>query len=304
MKKRRVLVLAGGGVMGMIQLPVLAKIEKLTNTKISNIYDLIVGTSVGSINGGVLATGKTSVREYINIFYEMCPKIFKKPFWRFGLFSPKYKREPFYDLFNEIVGTDKYYMRDMKTKFLSTSVNLVDGRTHYFKSWEAKDGWELAKDVIARSFAAPIYFGKLVDQKNRAVWVDGGVGVSNCPADIATVEIVRQGWYKDTVTIDILGTGYKSIEMNYNKAKKLGNFGQVLSGYMNPSDGGFARVQSTADKVYRIKNIDKVLEPLYVNYVDKKLPDKLIGLDKVKFLSEYQSIGLDLAEEVDKRFFY
>ena len=54
---RRVLVLKGGGVRGIIQLEALEILERFYNKPIYQIFDLIVGTSVGSIIGGILATG-------------------------------------------------------------------------------------------------------------------------------------------------------------------------------------------------------------------------------------------------------
>ena len=55
---KRILVLSGGGLKGLIQLPVLQKIEESYGQPIHEIFDLIVGTSVGAISGGILASGK------------------------------------------------------------------------------------------------------------------------------------------------------------------------------------------------------------------------------------------------------
>ena len=54
---KRILVLKGGGVRGVLQLDSLRMIEKHYGKQIFEIFDLIVGTSVGAITGGVLSLG-------------------------------------------------------------------------------------------------------------------------------------------------------------------------------------------------------------------------------------------------------
>ena len=50
-------------------------------------------------------------------------------------------------------------LNQFKTKFMCTSVSMVDEQTHYFKSWEDEDGKLPALDAVARSFAAAYYLG-------------------------------------------------------------------------------------------------------------------------------------------------
>ena len=90
-------------------------------------------------------------------------------------------------------------MKNCKTKFLSTAVSLIDFKTHFFKSWEEKDGIIPLRDVIARSFAAPYYFGTLVDETKKNVWMDGGSGESNTPLTIAYAEAINLGYYRQKV---------------------------------------------------------------------------------------------------------
>jgi hypothetical protein len=60
------------------------------------------------------------------------------------------------------------------TKFMCTSVSLLDESTHFFKSWDSTDKNRNLLDCIRATFAAAFYFGKFIDPVRREVWADGG----------------------------------------------------------------------------------------------------------------------------------
>ena len=84
-RKRRLLALDGGGVRGMFTIGVLQELEaqlrdryKDRDYKLCQYFDLIAGTSTGSIIATGLALGMTTAE--ISAYYkELCPKIFKSP---------------------------------------------------------------------------------------------------------------------------------------------------------------------------------------------------------------------------------
>ncbi len=282
---KRVLVLSGGGVKGAIQLAPLCRLEGYgASDRIYKQFDLIVGSSVGAITGGMLATGKVSMAEYRALFLSLVHDIFKKK-W-FSMFRmPKYSREPFITAMDQYLGKS-FRMRDCKTKFMCTSVNLCDNKTHYFKSWENKDGILRLKNAIARSFAAPYYFGMIADSDEEALWVDGGMGLSNCPLDIAYIETIRQGWQE--VEFTVLGTGHTCYDYEYNE--KLSNLKQVYR-YLMPQSGGLARLQSTSNQIHRILEISKHRPGITIKYFDRWLPLKYDKLNGVEYLEDYKDIG-------------
>jgi len=288
--KKKVLVLSGGGVRGTIQLEQLNRIEKKAGKRICDEFDLIVGTSVGAITGGILATGKLSMPSYAKLFLNIIRQIFKRaPIWKFWRrFSlPKYKRDVFFHYMDKKIGKN-ITMNKCKTKFICTSVNLVDNRTHYFKSWEKKDGKLKLKDIIARSFAAPYYFGMIIDNKKRALWVDGGMGLSNCPVDIAYIETLRQGWTE--VEFTVIGTGYSDYSFTFDSGRRKKTLNLILK-YISPEKGGLARVQSTHNKILRLQEIDKLQKNITLNYYDVHINKKYNKMDAVKYVSTYLSYG-------------
>lgn len=289
---KRILVLDGGGVKGFFQIQILKELERRTGKKCSEYFDLIIGTSVGAILGGILSTGYISANYTEELMDKVIPEMFKK---HIGM--PKYRKDALIDQFNIIL--PQYKMRRCNTKFICTSVNQCTGRTHYFKSWEHKDGDELLIDVINRSYAAPYFFGGLIDEKNKAVWLDGGTGNANCPLDIAEVEMVRQGWHIEDVEILSIGTGTPDHSIPFKKAKK--RFKRSLREiffYMSPGDGGLARNQSIFSRVCRVANLSTFLPNITFQRIDAEIPKKKDGLDKLKYIPYYKELGKEKAKEL------
>src|SRR5688572_28145857 len=90
---KRILALDGGGVRGILTLGYLARIEKILRQRsggdpafrLSDYFDLIGGTSTGSIIAAALPLGFT-VEELRALYMSLAKEIFKKPIWRFGLY--------------------------------------------------------------------------------------------------------------------------------------------------------------------------------------------------------------------------
>src|SRR5437016_1121497 len=96
-KIRRILSIDGGGTRGIIAAIILAAIEERTGKPISQLFDLIAGTSTGAI----LALGLTmpnssgqpnfSAEELCRLYEQQIPQIFLKPqSWWGNLIKPKY----------------------------------------------------------------------------------------------------------------------------------------------------------------------------------------------------------------------
>ena len=199
---KRILQLDGGGVKGISTAVVLANIEKELKKPIHEIFDLIIGTSVGSIIGGILSTGKMPAAFLSSLIYDEVDAVFKPNILRKIRFINmcKYDRKPLMDILNKYVG-QYYKMSECKTKFICTAVSANDGRNHYFKSWENEDGKLNLVDAINRSYAAPYYFGVINDPLTETTWLDGGTGNSNCSLDEAIVEVFNNNWLSKNCTI-------------------------------------------------------------------------------------------------------
>lgn len=295
---RRILILKGGGLRGLLQLPALELIESHHDKKIAEIYDLIVGSSVGSITGGILATGKLPVSKYYDYFLRFIPKIFQRR-KGLGLFRPIYEQKNFSRMWQTIFPNSSILMKDCQTRFLSTSINLCDFRTHFFKSWEDADGQLPLEECIRRSFAAPYYFGPVIDYDRKAVWVDGGLGTTNTPLMIAYAESINLGWLREKVEFTVIGTGNVNYSLEFEKAKHL-NLLEQLQMFLYPREGGLARVQSTMNQVDLMRIIAKSNPMVDFHYYDVEIGPEYSGLDKRKHLNAYMGFGRIIADKVDK----
>jgi len=286
---KKILIHSGGGCKGYLSLQLLKKIEK-EHGPLFKYYDLMAGSSVGAINTAILATGKITANDLEKIYPEVINIIFKR---KFGI--PMYDRNNFVEVWKDLIGLD-FKMKDCKTKLQITAVNLCDGRNHFFKSWEEKDGKEKLIDVVLRSFAAPLYFGKLIDEKNNSVWFDGGMGGSNLPiseARIETRDVLE--WDDDLLLFDAVGTGFKDESLSFKKAKRYRVFRQLFSFFDLP-DGGLARSQSSNEQVSRMEIIAKHQKNIGFRYWDIKIPKKIDKLDGKKYLREYKEYGIKMSK--------
>lgn len=274
---KQILVLPGGGAKGYLQLSVLKYIEtEIIKKPISEYFDLIVGTSVGGLNAAVLASGKVSCEKYLSDFKTISSKTFSKNYLlRPPLIRPIYSRK-FISNYSESLFGDSL-MNSLKTKLIITSVSELDERTHFFKSWETKDGRESICDVVSRTFAAPYFFGHVIDEENRQVWLDGATGLNNDPTDFAYIEAGRQGW--DSFRILVVGTGFsKETRQTFHEAKDNSQLKQILT-YLSPISGGLARTQFDEQQFARYSEISQNNSNFKYDYINIEIPKELDILD-------------------------
>ena len=286
---KKILVLSGGGVKGLIQMVALAKMENALGGQIAKNYDLIIGTSAGAINGGALALNIMTANQICNEYPAMIKEIFKRHFWPL---TPKYDRQNFIKIWNKKFGNPQ--MKDCQIPFICTSVDRVVDLPRYFKSWEKEDGEENMCECICRSFAAPLFFGQLVDEKNKCVWLDGGCGTDNLPLDEALTESILQLWFKtEVIQFDIYGTGFSKEVENFDECKKGRWLKQVLD-FMKPTDGGMARMMSRQEQLNRLHKICETNPTVRMNYYDIEIDKKHDKMDAVDLIDVYIKYGKEV----------
>lgn len=294
---KKILSIDGGGILGIIPLTTLKIMEEHLKKPLNEVFDLIIGSSIGAVIGGVISTGRITCDDFHKQMLEDLPKIFNKRL-RIPIIQPKYNRDRIDEALKFKLGDPK--MSKCKTKFMCTSINYVDGRPHFFKSWEEKDGQMRLIEALLRSSAAPLYFGKIVDEENKAVWCDGGCGNLNDPAMQGYIEALRQDWLPDEkVHIISIGCGQSFKGIPFNKSKNLNNIQQV-SYYIDITDGGLARAQMSMVQDKWLKSFSKEnsnFTAQRVQYYD--LPKKMNKLDNIKFIPNFIEFGEEMAKDID-----
>lgn len=258
-KKLTVLSIDGGGIRGILPGVIVAYIEEQLqirsnnpDTRISDYFDLIAGTSTGGIltcmyiapneNG----RPKFTAQEAVDLYLKNGQKIFSIPLGRrllnvLGLFEAKY---PVVNI-EKIIKT---YLGDLKLSqalkpCLVTAYEIFQRKTIFFNKvdtlkTETRDFY--LHDVARATSAAPTYFRPAAVHSlfgNPLYLVDGGMFANN-PAMCAYAEartaefskILKRNDKPDfpgatQMVLVSIGTGSQGVSYSYSKAKNWGVIG-------------------------------------------------------------------------------
>ncbi|MEM7578661.1 MAG: patatin-like phospholipase family protein [Cyanobacteria bacterium P01_A01_bin.80] len=253
--KYKVLSLDGGGIRGIIPAIILKEIEKRTQKRIWELFDLIAGTSTGGFLAMILTMpnpdnpklARYSMEEIINMYREDGKNIFHEPFLETlteadDLLRPKYPSEG-----REKVA-EKYFkdaaLTDALTNLFITSYDIELRIPVFFinnPTFERHTGSSFRKlcsdykmiEAAMATSAAPTYFKPYqlamrgCDDAEYYALVDGAVFANN-PTALAIVEaiIYSQNQGKEVSLEDILvtslGTGSLTRKFPYDKAVNWG----------------------------------------------------------------------------------
>lgn len=183
--------MSGGGGRGVGEAFQLSEIERKTGRPIFSMFDLISGTSTGSILAAMAASPDVpSAQRMLEFYYERGPRIFKKKMFNFGLVGAKYKSE---DLSREIaqcVGDAK--MSSATTRLLIPTVDANKIDAVFVKSWD--DYWSdfpIWAAATASSSAQTFFPAFSCEHRgDKMRFIDGG-NHSNNPSASALFEAYR-----------------------------------------------------------------------------------------------------------------
>ena len=233
-----ILALDGGGIRGVYAAYVLARLEDTLGVPVRECFDLIAGTSTGSILAGA-ASMNIPMETLIGLFESPAGRIFSRR--RFSLFPfirSRYSTHPLDRVIGEYV--PEVTMGEVPTPLMITSSDISTGGVHVFKSRYVKDlgepymrdGQVRLRDAILASCAAPTYFDPR--QVGQYLLADGGLWANN-PTIIAVIEALSK-FQKPLGKIRVLsvGTGHSANFYTQSRAWGLmtGWGGQKLVPYV------------------------------------------------------------------------
>jgi uncharacterized protein len=236
---KRILALDGGGIRGALTLGYLQTIEDLLRKqhgdnpdfRLCDYFDLIGGTSTGSIIASCLAIGM-KVEDITKMYFDLGGKIFSKDYKWWNLFTikdiikAKYDHIPLEKELKNVFGDITLESSKIKTglcivaKRADTNsvwplINHPKGK--YFNSADGMNKDILLWKAVRASAAAPTYFlPQLIDVGgglSKAAFVDGGVSMANNPSlqllMVATLKGFPFKWKLggDNILVVSVGTG-------------------------------------------------------------------------------------------------
>lgn len=251
--------LNGGGARGVLKLDQLDYLHQKMGGKFFRHFDVIAGTSTGSLITALIATGKTP-KEIREIYVRELPNIFKGGCLREVIGKSKYSNDYLKELAWSLIGNVK--LGDLTQQIIIPTVNSSKQETKIFKSFDEKDKRYNLVDVIIASSSAPRYFPAHemnIEEKGKYVqqWFkDGGLS-SNNPSDILALEGLALDKDENRIynNVNILSITTGENKDAVTKAEKKGNLlsiTEMIDEILNLQD---KKTHGTVHTLYKYKAI-------------------------------------------------
>jgi hypothetical protein len=245
---KRILALDGGGIRGRITLGILKGVEAVLGAPLCDQFDLIGGTSTGSIIATGLALG-WSVQKLIGLYDRLGAEVFRSDRWRLGLWRAKFPTEPLERALEAEFGDRRLGSPDLRTGLCIVTKRL-----------DSNSVWPLHNNPAGRYFGDPTAGGSHVPNKNyllsqlirasaaaphffdperiavsasddgkpvEGAFVDGGVSPHNNPSLqlvlLAALKGYGFGWPLGADRLQVVSIGTGTWQVEHSAADLLGN---------------------------------------------------------------------------------
>lgn len=209
-KTFKILSIDGGGIRGIYPATVIKYISD--QLKVDNFYeyfDMIVGTSTGSILALALSIGKNCT-ELQDMYLTHGNRIFNKKSYRWlnqGIFFTKYSNNVLKRILNDYFGN--HILNDAKTRICIPVSDVTNKKGKVYKTRHCGDFFndysKLMQEIALSSCSAPVYFPAVMDS-SKSILVDGGLWANN-PSVIGITEAIRLRYDYENIRLFSIGTG-------------------------------------------------------------------------------------------------
>lgn len=291
----------GGGIRGIASTAAIQYFEKQLGCHLSEVADLMGGTSTGGILSCALTIpndeGKPKFwgRDIALLYHRECKVIFKKTFWQKvktlnGWSSPSYPLTNMIKVFTNYFGSKR--ISSSLTNMFTTGRDLYNSENFFFKSSKAKENSYFDftfVDAMCSTAAAPTYFPphNFVNKDKEYLIADGGVNSLNNPTMAVISEAIELGYPLDKIIIINIGTGTNQKKLT-NKAKRFGKLQWIAPVIDTQMDGA-----SDAIKYYATKILPK--ENLFI--WDFEVSEQYQAMDNYKNVAHVENLGYAAVEK-------
>ena len=296
-KPKKIVSFDGGGVRVIAGIVFLKKLEVESGKKISDIFDMFIGTSAGAFNAACLAHGEMSADELKRYWSkEYLDRIMETSFFwdQASLIQarPRYETKGRVKVLQEIFGNAA--LGDSR-KPLVTICYDIEERSHVIHSSDITPHITYI-DAVCASSAAPMYF-PTYQMENGSWMIDGGV-VTNNPTLIG-FNHAKKFFNTNNIKVLSIGAGLNKQKISGKTSSKWGGVGWLrndIMGMMLDSEihndiakdiinSNYLRINSPIGK------INKMLDDDSEENIEKI---HLMGLD---WWSEYKESVLNFIED-------
>lgn len=261
---KRILVIDGGGVKGIIVLQFLKHLESTKNIKIADYFDIFAGTSTGALIAVLFAYKKYTASQILDEVYTLSniQKIMCQGYYNWALstfqFRSKYNDIEKRQFINQFIGKENVSLYDITKPILITAYSPIQKIPILFRNYFNQPNY-LLNDICNASTAAPTYFpiadvncpvdyqhsiqaekmihsehppnplSSLKQENNDKIWaIDGGV-FSNNPSDLVYLDALEL-YPNEEFKILSLGTGItkSSLQQINDSNISMGGWGWMV----------------------------------------------------------------------------
>lgn len=221
--KFNILAIDGGGIRGMYAAHILKRVSAELHVNFITQFDLITGTSTGSIIAAALAAG-IAIDDVAAFYENEGHKVFlSQRFNLRGTLRSKYSKKELSNILNEFF--QHQVLADAKTRLLIPATDISNGTVHVFKSPYleefVRDKNVRIADAVSASCSAPLYFDP--QQVTPYLLSDGGLWANN-PALVGLIEAT--GKLRIPIqNVRLFSVGAGMSRKYYNMSPKTTNWG-------------------------------------------------------------------------------
>ena len=299
-KKRRILSIDGGGILGTFPAAFLAGLEESLGKPIAQYFDLIVGTSTGGIIALGLGMG-LSATEILKMYENNGAEIFgqhrsqienylvsKARFLRW-IFHKKYSSDKLHSTLTELFGDKK--IGESKSRLLIPAWNPTAQKVYIYKTAHhdrlRTDYKSKVTDAALATSAAPTYFQQHLTKDGIGL-IDGGIWANNPIAVAVTEAIGVLNW--PATDLYVLSLGCLNQAYSIPKSGGIGLFAnKLVSIFMSgQSHGAMGIAKLLTGHEYHRKAIFRV---------DHTVPTGKYSMDSVSAINDLKGLGFTYARE-------